>query len=293
MKISNILENGELVFSFEFFPPKEEKVYKEFTGSFGFYSNFNPKFVSITYGAGGSTREKTFSLVKFIKENFSFEVLPHLTSITHTKEEIRDLMDAYRSIGVENVLALRGDVPKWIENFDFSKVYFKSALDLVKFLRNEFNDMFCIGVSAYPEGYPTFRNLDKETDYLKEKLNYSDFAITQMFFDNSYFYNFIDICNKKGINKHIIPAVMPITNFLQIKEFATNVGASIPKKVEEKFLPYLDNKEEMEKVGLEVVFQQIQDLILNGFKKIHIYTLNRKVIISNIFSVIDIKLRLS
>ncbi len=292
MKIS-ILEEESLVFSFEFFPPKDEKIYKEFIENLSFYSKFNPKFVSVTYGAGGSTKEKTFSLVKFIKENFDFEVLPHVTSITHTKEEIKELMNAYRGIGIENVLALRGDVPKWIENFDFSKIYFKSALALVKFLKEEFNNAFCIGVSAYPEGYPTFRNINQEVDYLKEKLDYSDFAITQMFFDNRYFYNFVEVCHKKGINKHIIPAIMPITNFRQIKEFATNVRSQYTKEVEEKFAPYLDKKGEMEKVGLEVAFQQIQDLMLNGFRKIHIYTLNRKTIIENIFSVINLKLKLS
>ncbi|MGC8964613.1 MAG: methylenetetrahydrofolate reductase [Brevinematia bacterium] len=287
MKINSILEKEDSSFSFEFFPPKDSEAYDEFTNSFHFYSKFNPKFISITYGAGGSTRDKTFSLVKFIKENFSFPVMPHLTSITHTKEEIKEIMNSYKNIGIENILALRGDVPKWMENFDFSKVYFKDALTLVKYIKEEFDDTFCIAVSAYPEGYPLFKDLYKETDYLKEKLNYSDFAITQMFFDNRYFYEFVNICNKKGITKPIIPGIMPITNFTQISEFSKNVGATIPKDIESKFIPFLTKKEEMEKIGLEVALYQIQDLISNGFKKIHLYTLNRKNIIENIFSSID------
>lgn len=293
MKIKDILSSKEYCISFEFFPPKEENIFKEFSENFNFYGKLEPDFVSVTYGAGGSTKEKTFNLVKFIKEHYNFPVMPHLTSLTHTPEEIMNILLSYKEIGIENILALRGDVPKGMENFDISKAHFKDALTLIKFIKNEFDNTFSIGVSAYPEGYPTYKDLDKEVIYLKQKFDEGgDFAITQMFFDNSYFYKFIDICNKKGITNDIIPGIMPITNFKQIFSFATNVGTEIPKSIAQRF-ENIENPEEAEKIGIEVAVSQIIDLFENGFKKVHIYTLNRKSIVETITLAIKTKISLT
>ncbi len=279
MKISEILSSKDYSLSFEFFPPKDDVIFNEFLKGFDFYVNLKPDFVSITYGAGGSTKDKTFNLVKFVKENCRFPVMPHVTSITHTPQEILNILNSYKDIGVENILALRGDIPKWVSNFDISNVYFKDALTFVKFIKKNFGDHFCIGVSAYPEGFPTYKNFDKEIDYLRMKFDEGgSFAITQMFFDNSYFYNFVDMCIKKGIKNDIIPGIMPITNFKQVYSFATSVGATIPKELIYRFENVLDE----ENLGIEVAISQMDDLIKNGFKKIHIYTLNRKNAIEKI-----------
>lgn len=293
MKISDLLKKEVLTISFEFFPPRDPVVFEEFISNFGFYNNLNPNFVSVTYGAGGSTKTQTYELVKFIKTNYSFPVMPHFTALTHSQEEVLSIINSYKELGIENILALRGDVPKDTPNFDISKSHFKDALTLVKFIKEHFSNTFCICVSAYPEGYPQYRNIPLEVEYLKQKFDSGgDFAITQMFFDNIYFYNFIDVCTSKGINSPIIPGIMPITNFKQVSSFASKVGTNIPKDLEDKFVRYLDNQEDMEKLGVEVALEQINDLIDNGFNKIHIYTLNRKKPIENIVSTLKSKVSL-
>ncbi|MCS7299612.1 MAG: methylenetetrahydrofolate reductase [NAD(P)H] [Spirochaetia bacterium] len=285
MKTSDLLKSKSLVISFEFFPPKDPSIFEEFISSFDFYNNIHPDFVSVTYGAGGSTKTQTYELVKFIKTNYKIPVMPHLTALTHSQEEVLNIISSYKELGIENILALRGDVPKDMPNFDISKSYFKDALTLVRFIRRHFSNTFSICVSAYPEGYPQYRNIPLEVEYLKQKFdNGGDFAITQMFFDNTYFYNFIDVCISKGINNPIIPGIMPITNFKQISSFASKVGTHIPKELEDKFVRYLDSQEDMEKLGIEVAVEQINDLIKNGFNKIHIYTLNRNKPIEKIVS---------
>ncbi|MFN4244908.1 MAG: methylenetetrahydrofolate reductase [Brevinematia bacterium] len=286
MKIKEILDENRFTLSFEFFPPKDDVAFDEFLKGFSFYSKINPNFVSVTYGAGGSTKDKTMNLVKFIKENFPFPVMPHLTSLTHTPDEIVRILNYYSEIGVRNILALRGDVPKWFKNFDVSKAYFKDALTFIRFIKKNFGDSFCMGVSAYPEGFPGYKNFDEEVNYLKMKFDEGgDFAITQMFFDNRYYYEFVNICVRKGINKPIVPGIMPITNFNQIYSFATSVGATIPEQFVYKFSQVVGTKDE-EVLGIEIAVSQIRDLFENGFKKIHIYTLNRKAPIESIVSAI-------
>ncbi|MCX8029855.1 MAG: methylenetetrahydrofolate reductase [Brevinematales bacterium] len=292
MKIKDILLSRDHVISFEFFPPKDEKVFDNFINSFDFYSNLHPDFVSITYGAGGSTKSQTYELVKFVKENYKIPVMPHLTSLTHSKEEIYNILSSYKKIGIANILALRGDVPKDAIGFDISCVYFKNALILVEFIRKNFGDEFGICVSAYPEGYPDYKNIPLEVDYLKSKFESGgDFAITQMFFDNKFFYDFMEVCRKKSIKNEIIPGIMPITNFRQISSFATKVGTSIPKHIVDSFSKYLDDAESSEKLGIEIALEQIYDLFDNGFKKVHIYTLNRRSVIQSM--VLALKTRMS
>lgn len=283
MKIKDILSENECCISFEFFPPRDESAFSRFLGEFGFYLGLKPSFVSVTYGAGGSTKEKTFALATAIKKKYNLAVMPHLTSLTHSPEEVENILFSYSEAGIENILALRGDIPKDVRDFDISSAYFKNALALIRFIKEKFDDSFCIGVSAYPEGYPGYKNLEKEVEYLKQKFEGGgSFAITQMFFDNSRFYNFVDMCRRKGIAGEIIPGIMPITNFSQIFSFAQNVGAEIPKNIVDRFSGVLDSPEDMEKIGLEVAVSQINGLLRNGFRKIHLFTLNRRSIIEKI-----------
>jgi len=290
MKIKSILESTTDTkphFSFEFFPPKDEKIFNEFLEGFEFFSNLSPMFVSVTYGAGGSTKEKTFEAVKHINSNFDITVMPHLSSLTHTEEEIYEILSSYTKIGIENILALRGDVPKNLEGkFDISKATFKNALEFTKFITRKFPNKFCIGTTVYLEGFPGFNNLDKEIDYLKAKFDSgADFGISQMFFDNSYYYKFIDKCIKKGIDKIIIPGIMPITNFSQTMNFAKKVGATIPEKIVNKFENSANNDND-EKTGIEVAYNQIRELNENGIKFFHIYTLNRRSITKSLIEML-------
>jgi methylenetetrahydrofolate reductase (NADPH) len=289
MKISSLLSStsSKLKFSFEFFPPKDQQAFNNFLSEFNFFSDLSPIFVSVTYGAGGSTKEKTFDAVKYINSKFNIPVMPHLTALTHTEEEIHNLLLSYSNIGIENILALRGDVPKDLEGkFDISKARFKNALEFTRFITDRFPNKFCIATSSYPEGFPEFNNIEKEIEYLKEKFDSgADFGITQMFFDNSYYLNFIEKCQKKGINKPIIPGIMPISNISTIMNFAQKVGAKIPQKIIDKFNGKI-TPEDQEKVGLEIAYNQIQELYQNGVKFFHIYTLNRKNIIKSLVSLI-------
>ena len=289
MKISSLLSStsSKLKFSFEFFPPKDQQAFNNFLSEFNFFSDLSPIFVSVTYGAGGSTKEKTFDAVKYINSKFNIPVMPHLTALTHTEEEIHNLLLSYANIGIENILALRGDVPKDLEGkFDISKARFKNALEFTRFITDRFPNKFCIATSSYPEGFPEFNNIEKEIEYLKEKFDSgANFSITQMFFDNSYYLNFIEKCQKKGINKPIIPGIMPISNISTIMNFAQKVGAKIPQKIIDKFNDKI-TPEDQEKVGLEIAYNQIQELYQNGVKFFHIYTLNRKNITKSLVSLI-------
>ncbi|WP_157560732.1 methylenetetrahydrofolate reductase [NAD(P)H] [Hydrogenivirga sp. 128-5-R1-1] len=235
-----------------------------------------PTFVSVTYGAGGSTRDRTRNIVKKIHEETSLTVMAHLTCIGHTKKELLDILEDYKNIGIQNILALRGDIPAGQEDFIFPKDGCKYANELVSLIRENFGDWFSIGVAAYPEGHPESPNLERDIYYFKKKVEAgADFAITQMFFDNKYFYDYLDLCQKEGINIPIIPGIMPITNFKQIRKFALMCGATIPEYLVKKLEKYQDIPEEVEKIGIEYAVEQCEDLLKHNVKGLHFYTLNK------------------
>jgi methylenetetrahydrofolate reductase (NADPH) len=277
MKISEILKQVKRSISFEFFPPKtpegEESLFKTIKE----LEFIKPTFVSVTYGAGGSTRERTIRVVKRIHLQTDLTVMAHQTCIGHTKKEIIEILKEYRDIGVQNILALRGDIPEGQkESFVFPPDGCRYAGELVSLIRENFGDWFSIGVAAYPEGHPESPDLDTDIFYFKKKVDAgADFAITQMFFDNRYFYNFMEKVHKAGIDIPVIPGIMPVTNFKQIKKFADMCGASIPKELIEKIQPVADRPEEVEKIGIEYAVKQCEDLLRNGVKGLHFYTLNR------------------
>jgi 5,10-methylenetetrahydrofolate reductase, prokaryotic form len=276
MKIIDKLKNTKISISFEFFPPKTEEAEKTLFETISNLQPLNPTFVSVTYGAGGSTREKTRDIVKKIHEETNLTVMAHLTCIGHSKQEILSILDDYKKIGIENILALRGDMPLNFEKTDIPSDGCKHASELVSLIRENYKDYFCIAVASYPEGHPESSNLEREILYFKKKVETgADFSITQMFFDNSYFYEFLEKCEKAGINIPIIPGIMPITNFNQIKKFASLCGATIPEEVVQKFEKYADNPEETKKIGIEFATLQCIDLIKHGAKGLHFYTLNK------------------
>ncbi|WP_457624386.1 methylenetetrahydrofolate reductase [NAD(P)H] [Persephonella sp.] len=277
MKISQLLRDNKRSISFEFFPPKtpegEEALFKTIKE----LEFINPTFVSVTYGAGGTTRERTIRVVKRIHTETSLTVMAHQTCIGHTRNEIKEILQQYRNIGVQNILALRGDIPQGQEeSFVFPPDGCRYASELVEFIRNSFGDYFSIGVAAYPEGHPESPDLETDLKFFKKKVDTgAEFAITQMFFDNRYFYNFMEELQKIGVDVPVIPGIMPITNFKQIRKFADMCGATIPRFLIEKLQPVADKPEEVEKIGIEFAVRQCEDLLKNGVKGLHFYTLNK------------------
>ena len=276
MKIIEKLKNVKVSVSFEFFPPKTEDAEKSLFDTISNLQSLNPTFVSVTYGAGGSTRERTRDIVKKIHEETNLTVMAHLTCIGHSKHDILNILDDYRNIGIENILALRGDIPLNFEKSNIPSDGCEYAVELVSLIKSVYKDYFCIAVASYPEGHPESPNLEREIYYFKKKVEAgADFSITQMFFDNNYFYEFLEKCKLAGIKIPIIPGIMPITNFNQIKKFASLCGATIPERVVQKFEKYQDNLEETKKIGVEFATEQCIDLIKNGVKGLHFYTLNK------------------
>ncbi|WP_293444062.1 methylenetetrahydrofolate reductase [NAD(P)H] [Persephonella sp.] len=277
MKISDLLKQIKRSVSFEFFPPKtpegEESLFKTIKE----LEFIKPTFVSVTYGAGGTTRERTIRVVKRIHTQTGLTVMAHQTCIGHTKKEIIDILNQYKDIGVQNVLALRGDIPKGQEeSFVFPPDGCRYANELVSLIRENFGNWFSIGVAAYPEGHPESPDIDTDIHFFKKKVDAgAEFAITQMFFDNRYFYRFLDKLAKVGVNIPVIPGIMPITNFKQIKKFADMCGATIPSDLIKRLQPVADRPEEVEKIGIEFAVKQCEDLLKNGAKGLHFYTLNK------------------
>ncbi|HHG74406.1 methylenetetrahydrofolate reductase [NAD(P)H] [Persephonella sp.] len=277
MKISDLLKQIKRSVSFEFFPPKtpegEESLFKTIKE----LEFIKPTFVSVTYGAGGTTRERTIRVVKRIHTQTDLTVMAHQTCIGHTKKEIIDILNQYKDIGVQNVLALRGDIPQGQEeSFVFPPDGCRYANELISLIRENFGDWFSIGVAAYPEGHPESPDIDTDIHFFKKKVDAgAEFAITQMFFDNSYFYRFMDKLQKVGVDIPVIPGIMPITNFKQIKKFADMCGATIPSDLIKRLQPVADRPEEVEKIGIEFAVKQCEDLLKNGAKGLHFYTLNK------------------
>ena len=276
MKISELLKQVNRSISFEFFPPKTKEGEESLFKTIKELEHIKPTFVSVTYGAGGSTRDRTRNIVKKIHETTSLTVMAHLTCIGHTKQQLLEILQDYKNIGIQNILALRGDIPVNMEDFKIPEDGCKFANELVELIRENFKDWFSIGVAAYPEGHPESPNLERDVYYFKKKVDAgADFAITQMFFDNKYFYDYLELCEKAGINIPIIPGIMPITNFKQIRKFALMCGATIPEELVKKLEKVQDNNEEVEKIGIEFAVKQCEDLLKNGVKGLHFYTLNK------------------
>lgn len=276
MKIGDYLREKGFSISFEFFPPKTEEGEEELFQTIRNLSPLKPTFVSVTYGAGGSTRDRTRRVVERIHKETDLTVMAHLTCIAHSQKELLEIIGEYKKIGIENLLALRGDKPANMPDFSPPEDACKHAEELVKFIRENFGSYFSIGIASYPEGHPESPNMDWEIKYFKKKVDAgADFSITQMFFENSYYYQFLDLCQKAGIDIPIIPGIMPITNFKQIQKFASMCGATIPQELIEKLEPYAENPEETLKIGVEFAIEQCLDLLENGVPGLHFYTLNK------------------
>jgi methylenetetrahydrofolate reductase (NADPH) len=274
MKITDIFKKQERTFSFEFFPPKKYLTAVKFGINVGQLMKLSPSYVTVTYGAGGGTQSKTFDLVDLFHNQLEFNCMAHYTCVNATKEKIAYDMRTLQDMGIENVMLLRGDQPKDQPNAFPNKDGFNYGSDLVKFVAENYD--FCIGAGAYPEKHKEAPSFDEDLQNLKRKVDYgADFLVTQMFFHNSYYWDFMDKVRKIGIKTRIIPGIIPITNYKQIKKFAELSGARIPEKLKKKLESNQDNPNEVYKIGLEYAVEQAQDLLKNGAPGLHIYTLNK------------------
>lgn len=274
MKISEVIRRRDSGISFEFFPPKTPEGRGAFMKVIHELKRYDPLYVSVTYGAGGSTQDRTSNTLQWIQEETDLTVMSHLTCIGADKKSLDSLLADYKSRGIDNILALRGDPPRDKAEFDPTKGDFKYAKDLVEFVKGY--NHFSVAVAVYPEGHFESPSIEKDMEYTKAKIDAgADFGITQMFFDNRYYYEFMDRAAKIGIGIPIFPGIMPVTDCRKIVEFANFCSATVPRAITDAMAPVLDVPAEMQKIGIEFAIKQCKDLRENGVRYLHFYTMNK------------------
>jgi methylenetetrahydrofolate reductase (NADPH) len=281
MHIRDILQPGKPTVSFEFFPPKTAESQEQLYTTIRDLEKIQPNFVSVTYGAGGSTRELTHDLVLRLKTTSTLDPIPHLTCVGHNESEIAAILERYAAAGVSNILALRGDPPRDQPDYDHSRDIFPQAAALVSFIKKFRGHPdprgFGIGVAGFPEGHPATPNRLLEMDYLKAKVDAgADYICTQLFFDNHDFYDFRDRCALAGITAPIIAGIMPVTSLGSMKRMAELAGGSrFPAKLLKALQRANGTPEAVREIGLHYATEQCADLLDNGVAGIHLYTLNQ------------------
>lgn len=272
--ISDLFASRKTVRSLEFFPPKDDAQMEMLHNSASALQRIAPDFVSITYGAGGTTRERTARSAALLKKDFGFTVMPHLTCVGHSRTELNDIADRLHADGFRNIMTLRGDLPR-DPNFQPAPDGLRYAAELVALLKARHSD-FCLGVAGYPEKHPQAPTLGADLDNLKRKVDAgADFITTQLFFDNSLYYRFVEQCRERDINVPIIPGIMPVLSLKQIKRFTEMCGAHLPAKLVTRLEAAQENPDVVEIIGLDWAFTQIRGLLANGAPGYHLYIMNR------------------
>jgi methylenetetrahydrofolate reductase (NADPH) len=281
VRVSDILrfarERGEPVFSFEFFPPKTEEGVKQLFETVEALRPLGPAFVSVTYGAGGTTRVRTLELVTRLKRETEVEAVAHITCAGASRQEIAQVLDEVAAAGIQNVLALRGDPNKGERTFTPHPEGFRFASELIAFIRQQTDRWkFCIGAAAYPEGHVETRNLGQDLENLKRKVDAGvDFLVTQLFFQNVYYWRFVERARAGGIALPILPGIMPMTSVEQIERFTAMCGAAIPPALRAAMEVRREDPEAALQLGVAYASLQCADLLRHGAPGIHFYTLNR------------------
>jgi len=275
MLVKDILGSAtKPVFSFEFFPPKKDEEWETLFETIAALSPLNPSYVSVTYGAGGSTRSRTHNLVTRIQQETGLTVVSHLTCISSDTEETGNILQNYQENGINNVLALRGDKPAGMASLEEAIKDFPHAIDLVSFIKRNYPDIG-VGVAGFPEGHPETPNRMKEIEYLKEKVDAgADYIVTQLFFDNRDYFDFVERCQIAGITVPVIPGIMPISTkkgMIRMAELA--LGARVPAPLLKKVLD-AESDADVASRGIEWATAQVQELIDHHIKGVHFYTLN-------------------
>lgn len=265
-------KNHSKVYSFEFFPPKTDEGAEKLRATRAELAKLKPRFFSVTFGAGGSTRERTFDTVCEIQRESGIEAAPHLSCVGSTRDSIREILDLYRSQNIRHIVALRGDLPSGMG----LPGEFRYANELVAFIRAETGDHFHIEVAAYPEVHPQAPSAEKDLDNFRRKVEAgADSAITQYFFNADAYFNFVGECEKRGLTLPIVPGIMPITNYTQLARFSDMCGAEIPRWIRKRLEGFGDDRESIRAFGETVVTRLCRTLLDAGAPGLHFYTMNQ------------------
>ena len=275
MKLTKLFEGEKLSLSFEVFPPKTDTSFESVKNATEEIARLHPSFMSVTYGAGGGTSRYTLEIAKNIKESYGVPTLAHLTCVSSTKETVKRKIEELKTAGIENVMALRGDLTPELMDSDRSAWAYRHAVDLVRELKESGAD-FCIGGACYPEIHPESTNQKEDIKYLKEKVDAGcDFLTTQMFFDNNLLYNFLYKIREAGITVPVIPGIMPITNGNQIERAIKLSGSFMPQRFKSLVDKFGTTPAAMKQAGIAYATDQIIDLFANGITNVHVYSMNK------------------
>ncbi len=289
MLVKDLLKSQKTTFSFEFFPPKEDAAADKLLDTIANLMPLEPSYVSVTYGAGGTTRDRTHDLVVRIKEQTNITVVSHLTCVGSSREEMHNILEKYQEAGIQNILALRGDPPKGEEAFVHPKDGFTYAADLVAYIKKHFPEM-CVGVAGFPEGHPSTPNRLQEIDFLKEKVDAgADYIVTQLFFENRDYYDYCERCELAGIHVPNIAGIMPVSTksgLIRTAELAG--GARIPARLLKSVYRAQDDAY-VEKVGTHWATEQVRDLLDNDVRGIQFFTLNSSAATQEIYQSLGVR----
>jgi methylenetetrahydrofolate reductase (NADPH) len=274
MKVIEALKKKKTL-SFEFFPPKTKEQEEKLFSVISELKKFSPDYVSVTYGALGAARERTLFWVKEIREKFGLEPVAHLTCVAANRDSILQQVEELGNIGVENILALRGDPPEGMARFVPPLDGFHFAKELVAFIKKHY-PQFCLGAAGYPEGHPESRDVKADVLYLKEKVDSgADYIVTQLFFDNAYYFYFIKRCEKAGISVPIIAGIMPITNYKLLQKMTKICGAAVPRELLTKLEKHKDDPNSVREIGIEQAVKQCSELKEAGVPGLHFFVMNQ------------------
>lgn len=282
MKIKDILNKKSPSISFEVFPPKSDSSFENVREATEKIASLSPSFMSVTYGAGGGTSKYTIEIAKNIKDRYGVPSIAHLTCVSSSRDTVSARIADIRAAGIKNIMALRGDIPQGMENNPRDYLH---AAELVRELRMAGD--FCIGGACYPEGHPESPDLESDVRFLKEKVDCGlDFLTTQMFFDNSLYYAFLERAMREGISIPVLPGIMPITSSTQIDRVITLSGSFLPPDFLRMVERYGSDASSMRDAGVEYAKRQIEDLLRNGVGNVHVYTMNKPDVASEIMKIL-------
>jgi len=284
VKLTQLLNKDQLRLSFEVFPPKTDSAFDSVKTATEEIAKLHPSFMSVTYGAGGGTSRYTLEIAKNIKANYGVPTLAHLTCVSSTRETVRAKIEEMKAAGIENVMALRGDLTPELENSDRSGWAYRHAVDLIHDIKESGAD-FCIGGACYPEIHPESENQSQDIRYLKEKVDAGcSFLTTQMFFDNNLFYNFLYKIREAGITVPVVPGIMPITNAKQVERSIKLSGSFMPQRFKSLVDKFGSSPAAMKQAGIAYATDQIIDLYANGITNVHVYSMNKPEVAAKIQS---------
>lgn len=275
-KITEIFKEKDRTFSFELFPPKTEEGYQNLLLTIQGLAKLKPDFISCTYGAGGGSRDKTFDIVEHIQTKHNIPAVAHLTCVCHTKTEIQNILTEIKRRGVSNVLALRGDPPKDNPNWTPGPDNYKYSSELCAVIRKDFGQHFSIGVAGFPEGHVLCPDRDKDAQFLKLKIDAgADYVITQLFFNNRDYFDYVKRLRKLGVTARILPGILPITDYPGLLRFCSLCGATVTDEIKKIFAPIAEDKERTLKAGIDLAVKQCRELLKGGAPGLHFYALNK------------------